>query len=61
MDNTVVKSTEFNTLKPKVNKLDNKVSDSATYTYKSTQNLEKKIGDADLVRWFSDLVTILMT
>ena len=36
--NTVVKSTELNTLKTKVNKFDNKVSNSATYTDKSIQN-----------------------
>ena len=52
VDNEVVKNTKFNTLKTKVNNLENKIPDATTLIhinqYKTDkQNLEKKIGDVD--------------
>ena len=50
--NAVVKNTKFNTLKTKVNSLEEKIADATTLTHinqynRDEQNLEKKIGDVD--------------
>ena len=52
VDNEIVKNTKFNTLKTKVNNLENKIPDAITLIhinqYKTDkQNLEKKIGYVD--------------
>ena len=52
VDNEVIKNTKFNTLKTKVNNLENKVPDGTTLIHinqynTDKQNLEKKIGDVD--------------
>ena len=63
VDNEVIKNTKFNTLKTKVNSLENKIRDAITLTdinqYNTDKhNLEKKIGDVDktnsIHKWFSD-------
>ena len=51
-DNEVVKNTKFNTLKTKLNTLENKSPDATTLIHinqynTDKQNLEEKIGDAD--------------
>ena len=50
--NEVVKNTEFNTLKTKVNNLKKKIPDATTLVHinrqnSDKQNLEKRIGDLD--------------
>ena len=52
VDNEVVKNAKFNTLKEKVNNLNQKIPDATTLIYMNQyntdkQNLEKKIGHAD--------------
>ena len=52
VDNEVVKNRKFNTLKMKVNNLENKISDTINLIYinqynTGKQNLEEKIGDVD--------------
>ena len=52
VDNEVIKNPKFNTLKTKVNNLENKILNATTLThinqYKiDKQNLKKKIGNAD--------------
>ena len=52
VDNEVVKSTKFNTVRTKVNSLEKKISDATTLIHinqhnTDKQNLEKKIGDVD--------------
>ena len=52
VDNEVIKNTKFNTLKTKVNNLENKILDATTLIHinqynTDKQNLEKKIGDVD--------------
>ena len=49
-ENEVVKNTEFNTLKTKVNNLKKKIPDATTLVHinrqnSNKQNLEKRIGD----------------
>ena len=51
-ENEVVKNTEFNTLKTKVNNLKKKIPDATTLVHinrqnSDKQNLEKRIGDLD--------------
>ena len=52
VDNELVKSTKFNALKTKVNRLEKKIPDATTLIHINQynigkQNLEKKIGDVD--------------
>ena len=52
VDNEVVKNRKFNTLKMKVNNLENKISDTINLIYinqynTGKKNLEEKIGDVD--------------
>ena len=52
VDNKVVKDTKFNTLKTKVNNLENKIPDATNLIHINQynavkQNLEKKVGDVD--------------
>ena len=52
VDNELVKSTKFNVLKTKVNRLEKKIPDATTLIHINQynigkQNLEKKIGDVD--------------
>ena len=63
VDNEVVKNTQFNTLKTKVNNLEKKIPDAITLIHTNQyntdkQNLEQKIGDVDKkntrYKWFSD-------
>ena len=62
VDNEVVKSTKFNTLKIKVNNLEKKIPDTTTLIhinqYTNKQNLEKNLADVDKkIPDTSDLVT----
>ena len=62
VDNEVVKSTKFNTIKTKVDNLEKKIPDATTLIpinqYTNKQNLEKNLADVDKkIPDTSDLVT----